>query len=337
MFDYNNKLYTGYIYLIKNNVNQKCYIGQTVRDIKTRWIQHKSDAKHKRTNSYALYNAINKYGDESFSIKELLSFSASSLKQLIVLLNEAEKECIAKYNTLIPNGYNVTPGGDNQSVRILRPVDAYDANGNLLKSYDSIAEASFDLTGLRSGSRISDCCNGKALSCCGYIWRYHGEPFNKYEPKITQVQLDRFSNFISVDKYSMDGIYLKSYDTLTSAILDTDSKSNTARSVIKGCCDGIYNQAYGFVWRYKGDPFDKYEFSINKKYRQVNVYTLDNLFLDTFVSISQALKTVINDGKKRGSAHVSDCCNHKRKSAYGYKWFYSDDPSQPDKTKILVA
>lgn len=59
----------GFIYKITNQINQKIYIGQTARDIKTRWREHKSHAICKYDTH--LYNAINKYGAENFIIEEV--------------------------------------------------------------------------------------------------------------------------------------------------------------------------------------------------------------------------------------------------------------------------
>ena len=55
------------IYIIRNIVNNKVYIGQSI-DIERRWKEHKRKYQYEneRKNSY-LYNAIYKYGIESFS------------------------------------------------------------------------------------------------------------------------------------------------------------------------------------------------------------------------------------------------------------------------------
>ena len=53
------------IYQIKNLVNGKMYLGQSV-DIRTRWWQHKSQLRlNKHINTY-LQNSWNKYGEDNF-------------------------------------------------------------------------------------------------------------------------------------------------------------------------------------------------------------------------------------------------------------------------------
>ena len=50
----------------------------------------------------------------------------------------------------------------------------YDKNGNFIKEYNSIAEATKSL-GYKSKSNISTCCKGKKKSVGGYIWKYKNE------------------------------------------------------------------------------------------------------------------------------------------------------------------
>ena len=58
----------GYIYKIVNKVNNKCYIGQTIRHYGQRWRNHRSEAFNVNSAKYdyPLYRAIRKYGLENF-------------------------------------------------------------------------------------------------------------------------------------------------------------------------------------------------------------------------------------------------------------------------------
>lgn len=93
------------IYIIKNKINGKVYIGQSV-DIGRRWTRHKmgctSPTYHEY--DYPLYRAFRKYGIDNFEFVVLEECSKD-------LLNEKEKYYIEKYDAL-HNGYNQTPGGD---------------------------------------------------------------------------------------------------------------------------------------------------------------------------------------------------------------------------------
>ena len=106
----------GYIYCITNKVNGKQYVGQTTQTIERRFIQHRSDARTGRRNSI-IHNAIRKYGEENFTTEEI--DSASSIDELC----EKEIYWIAKLNTLTPNGYNLTEGGEGGDTWLLLPED----------------------------------------------------------------------------------------------------------------------------------------------------------------------------------------------------------------------
>lgn len=86
------------IYKITNKLNGKVYIGQSV-DINARWRRHCS-AK----DNFAIHNAIKKYGAENFSFEVLLECPAD-------MLNVWERDMIALYDCITPNGYNLTEGG----------------------------------------------------------------------------------------------------------------------------------------------------------------------------------------------------------------------------------
>jgi len=51
----------------------------------------------------------------------------------------------------------------------------------------------------------------------------------------------------------------------------------------------------------------------------IEQYTLDDVYLRDFSSITEAL---IYLGKSTRCGHLSSCCKNKRKYAYGYKWKY---------------
>lgn len=99
---------TGIIYIIKNNINDKVYIGQTITNIKTRFNQHCKNSTLK-SRHYKIYNAIKKYGKENFYIEVL----ESNIE--IDKLDEREIYYIEKYNSF-KKGYNSTKGGDGRVI-----------------------------------------------------------------------------------------------------------------------------------------------------------------------------------------------------------------------------
>ena len=97
----------GYIYKIINIKNQKAYIGQTTKQRPTdRFSQHKYLATHpeQQKSISFLHRAMNKNGINNFNFKIIECVDNS-------LLDQREKYWINFYNTLVPNGYNLTAGG----------------------------------------------------------------------------------------------------------------------------------------------------------------------------------------------------------------------------------
>lgn len=90
------------VYKITNKINNKCYIGQTVRKLSKRFSEHAALDRN-----YKISNAIHKYGRENF-VLEILEEGAH-----IEDLNYLEVYYI-KYYDSINNGYNLEKGGMNK-------------------------------------------------------------------------------------------------------------------------------------------------------------------------------------------------------------------------------
>ena len=113
------------IYVITNLINQKQYVGKTSYSIEKRWKEHCYDSKKNDVNKHRpLYNAIQKYGVENFSIS-LLEDNIQDNE-----INEREKFWISKLNTYY-QGYNATLGGDGQNrIDRIKLKELYDLGYN---------------------------------------------------------------------------------------------------------------------------------------------------------------------------------------------------------------
>lgn len=98
------------IYQIKNLINGKIYIGQSVF-IEKRWVAHRSAYQNPDCSQYEypIYRAIRKYGIENFSFCVLEECSKESL-------DEKEQFYIEKFASLVPNGYNQKLSNEKGSV-----------------------------------------------------------------------------------------------------------------------------------------------------------------------------------------------------------------------------
>lgn len=99
------------IYLFRNKINGKCYVGQSIK-IRKRFLQHMQ--KFKEDFQYPLYKALNKYGLENFEFEILETFEKLDLETLRETLNNREIYWIEYYKSY-NNGYNQTLGGEATS------------------------------------------------------------------------------------------------------------------------------------------------------------------------------------------------------------------------------
>ena len=89
-----------FIYKITNTVNNKVYIGQSIRPIEQRFKRHINDAINNKLDTH-FARAIRKYGADNFVIEQI--DSASSQDEL----NQKEQYWIRFYNSTV-DGYNET-------------------------------------------------------------------------------------------------------------------------------------------------------------------------------------------------------------------------------------
>ena len=94
------------IYKIQNQINKKCYIGQSI-NIERRWQDEKRTAfdQTAKNYNYPISRAFRKYGLENFTFEILEQCPQSEL-------NNKERYWINYYNSFF-NGYNQTLGGDS--------------------------------------------------------------------------------------------------------------------------------------------------------------------------------------------------------------------------------
>lgn len=130
----------GKIYIIKNNVNNKVYIGATVQSLRVRFLQHckKTAAIQQKC---VFHTEIQKIGKTHFWI-ELLEDNVPKEK-----LFEREIFFIKKFNSFY-NGYNQTKGGNegflNTQVAVNLIVNEY-KKGKTINQLSSFFEVS-DIT-----------------------------------------------------------------------------------------------------------------------------------------------------------------------------------------------
>lgn len=116
------------VYIIKNNINDKVYIGQTTQSLSARFNGHYGHAESR------IGHAMKDIGKHHFSIS-LLDDTATSLEELL----EKERYYIKKYNS-IENGYNSTLQATSGKISSRKPYVTYLDN----KVYDMLKKFSLE-------------------------------------------------------------------------------------------------------------------------------------------------------------------------------------------------
>ena len=100
------------IYKITNKLNGKCYIGQST-NIEYRFEEHK---KYKNRSSVYLHNSIKKYGEDNFNFEIIELCEEENLAGRAIYW-------IKFYNSIFPNGYNLTEGGSGGNTFKYRTIE----------------------------------------------------------------------------------------------------------------------------------------------------------------------------------------------------------------------
>lgn len=93
------------VYKVTCLISGRAYVGITSGQMEKRWSTHLKHAASKRFNS-PLHASIRKHGREQFIVEIICKADSNEKARLI------EREMIAQHNTMVPNGYNLTTGGE---------------------------------------------------------------------------------------------------------------------------------------------------------------------------------------------------------------------------------
>lgn len=210
-----------YIYKITNNINDKVYIGKTIRDIQERFSEHCRDSKKDRYKNRPLYRAMNKYGIENFSI-ELIEETDNP--------EEREIYWIKKYNSY-SNGYNATIGGDGKSV-----ID-----------YQKVANDYIHFKNMRETAKYNSVSIDSVQLACKI---YNIEVIPSYN-----VTKNKYSKRVIM--YSLSNEYIRTFDSIKAAaqyLIDnkkTNCKIGTIHTHISEVCNGKRKSAAGYRWQFE--------------------------------------------------------------------------------------
>ena len=214
----------GFIYQIVNDINNKIYIGATNFPLETRFKQHFEESKRERAKNRPLYKAICEYGIEHFHI-ELIEETDN--------LDEREIYWIKKKQTA-NKGYNISLGGKGKKfVDDEIVIKTYRENKNIAKVSRKLhIDQHTVLTVLRRNN----------------IEKSDGIELLK------EVMTREYG--ISVNMYSLDNQYLRTFSSITEAGRYmqennlTKCKLSTISQHIREVCRGDRKTAAKHKWSY---------------------------------------------------------------------------------------
>lgn len=278
----------GVIYKVTNLINNKIYIGQTVKTEPQRWQAHVWSAYNNPENDcIALCAAIRKYGKENFK-REILEEIENTDE-----LNNREIYYIQLYNSYNPTyGYNICLGGDGHT--------KYDSKIilELYNKYRSIAKVAQILQAHKS--TISVRLQGMGINTYNTTvlqYNIEGELINTFSsfsearnlfPNLNLPRIIPYHHFYGgyfwiyekdnleisdiIQNYKTSPLLIKhieQYDLYGKLLNTFDSAAEASRvlhinvSSIKAALNGIQNTAGGYIWhRING------QFSFEEQYIQ---------------------------------------------------------------------
>lgn len=262
------------IYLIKNKINGKKYVGQHCGDGDIRWKQHLSESLNK-SNNKPLYSSMRKYGTENFEYSEL--------DKLPIELGQRELDLreiyhIHKENSYIGNGqgYNLTLGGGGKMVSFCSTKTTgkkqdkydwaqYDINGNLISVWKNVQEAAKHFgVNYHHIHHAADWHIGKGKygkTSGGFMWLRipnNTESPNKIKSfedlgtekakklKKRKLSTGASSNNYEISQYDINGDLVQIWPNNAEHIFRTGNyDSDSVKKNIRG--ESIF--AYGYMWR----------------------------------------------------------------------------------------
>lgn len=280
----------GVIYKIYNDFNDKVYIGKTTRDAQTRFLEH---YKQKDGSQSHINSSMAKHGLEHYNYEIIEECPNENL-------SEQERYWIAFYNSLEPNGYNMTPGGDGSS---LTDKQIQDIRQKWEEGF-AIREIEEQLGIPRS-------------TIYHRICKY--EDFDAEENRKRSMS----AQYRPITKYNKNGDKICDYESITAAALDLGTNT-------KGFAEAIQKNHLlkGYYFTYKDEPLI---ITTNKK--KVMQFDLCGNYLQTFEGARAAGRELGMD-----SAGIIKACNGKNSSSKGFIFIYEADYNEEIlKEKVQAA
>lgn len=280
------------VYMHRNKINNKAYIGITSRKPEERW--GKNGSQYHKGNQHAIRAAIEKYGWDNFEhiiwADNLSENDAKHIEKLLIALFKTN--CCRYYNPSY--GYNLTDGGDGTCGRPIpeeqRKQISESLLGNIPWNYGKTMsdeykqKASISHIGLTQSEETKK-KRGEALSkwwsnpenrekrsgvnspiygeknC--FFGKHHSEEAKEKNRQAhlgkhpTQATIDKLKaisqNKRAVVQLSLDWEFVAQYTSAKEAQRQTGIHNTSIGECCRGKCQGKYKSAGGFRWLFVED------------------------------------------------------------------------------------
>ena len=211
------------IYLIRNKINNKVYVGLSV-NIEKRWQHHRSLylKENSKEKNKPLYLAFKKYGIENFDFQILEECSISELP-------EKEKYYIRLYDCCIldgyDKGYNLTRGGEGHLMNDYYYIRELWENGLNQKTISQLLKID-ETTVIRALNSFNIDSHIRRSRATTEVMKTKRKPVKQYDKNMN---------------------YIACYNS----VVEASKMTNIDKGGIGKVCAGKRRSAGGYVWKWK--------------------------------------------------------------------------------------
>ena len=221
------------IYKSTNKITGKIYIGQTTHTLDKRIKGHIKESKIESNRPFML--SINKYGEDNFTFETI--DSANNLDEL----NDKEVYWINFYNSVSPNGYNVTGGGQGKKMKTTKELSRIISEG--LKNSEKWQETkNNEEYKIKMEKSFIGWFKGKKFS------QEHKEKiWEKNKERILEFNKNTSKKWIVIDENNNITRIIGKEDYFNNLGMDTGVVSRMSQSLNQGNNRKRYNGYYCFI------------------------------------------------------------------------------------------
>ena len=283
------------IYKFTNLINNQVYIGQSI-NIEQRYKQHKTNCHLPDRNQSKFYQALNEFGIDNFSF-EILELCEPDQ------LNDKEIYWINYYDA-VNAGYNTLSGGSYGYIVDRQLIfDAWNEGLSIQKIAEKL-----------------DVCKTTVRNALHGYDKYSVEESHKrggqmaFETALSNQSHNSLKISNAVYQYDLNGNFIQKYNSVYEAARCTNTQESSIRKVISG----ERQTANNFIWFKEQQDYVAPRKSGGKS-KSVYQLDLNGNQLNEYKSLSEAARTVNGD-----QSLIGKVCRGVKKTAYGYKWKYSE-------------